>query len=232
MRDTTPTRTLTALLLMTALALAGFAGSTEAHKRAQKQRPQQSPVFLEAALRAGIDFQHYNGANGKFHLPEIMGSGAAMFDYDNDGDLDIFLVQCSALEPGMKPDKTLFPWRGSIEPRSRLYRNDLAIKKDGSRQLKFTDVTDKSGLLATGYGMGAAAADINNDGWIDLYITNLGSNHLMINNGDGTFTDATKKSATGDDRWSASAAFFDYDRDGWLDLFVTNLCRVLHRKQP
>jgi hypothetical protein len=151
-----------------------------------------------------------------------MGSGAAFLDFDNDGDLDILLVQGSVLDPNTKPGSTLFPWRGSGPPRGKLYRNDLTVLKDGSRSLRFADITEKSGIAATGYGMGAAVADINNDGWVDLYICNLGSNQMFLNNRNGTFTDITNKSLTDDARWSTSAAFFDYDRDGWLDLFVVN----------
>lgn len=177
-------------------------------------------IFVEVADRVSLDFQHYNGASGRFYLPEIMGAGAALFDYDNDGDRDIFLVQGSALEPGVNPGNTLFPWRGAGPPRSRLYRNDLTAGKTGS--LRFTDVTEKSGIVASGYGMGVAVGDINNDGWADLYVCNLGSNQMLLNNRDGTFADATKTTLTDDARWSTSAAFFDYDRDGWLDLFVAN----------
>jgi len=179
-------------------------------------------IFSDVTTQVGIDFIHYNGMTGKFYLPEIMGAGAALFDFDNDSDLDVFLVQGSVIEPDVKPDKTLFPWRKAEAPRSRLYRNDLVTNKDGSRNLKFTDVTEKSRISAFGYGMGVATGDINNDGWSDLYICNLGSNQMFLNNGDGTFTDATKKTGTDDTRWSTSAALFDYDRDGWLDLFVTN----------
>lgn len=179
-------------------------------------------IFADVAAEVGLDFNHYNGMTGKFYLPEITGSGAALFDFDNDGDLDIFLVQGSTLDPQVKPDKTLFPWPNPQPPRGQLYRNDLTIDKDGNRKLKFTDVTEKSRILALGYGMGLAVGDINNDGWNDLYICNLGSNQMYLNNGDGTFTDVTSKTNTDDTRWSTSAAFLDYDRDGWLDLFVTN----------
>ncbi len=182
----------------------------------------RSPIFDEVSKQVGLDFQHYNGMTGRYYLPEITGSGAALFDYDRDGDLDIFLVQGTALEPGVKPGDTLFPWRAAGMPRGRLFRNDLVIGKDGRRTLKFVDVTDKSGIVASGYGMGVAAADINNDGWMDLYVCNLGSNQMFLNRGDGTFIDSTQKTNTDDARWSTSAAFFDYDRDGWLDLFVAN----------
>ena len=176
-------------------------------------------IFDEVAHQTGLRFRHYNGMTGQFYLPEIMGAGAALFDFDNDGDLDAFLVQGNVLEPGTKPGNTLFPWRETSAPTSKLFRNDLDVR---TRKLRFTDVTDKSGITANGYGMGAATGDINNDGWTDLYVTNLGSNQMFLNNGDGTFTDVTKKSGTDDARWSSSASFFDYDRDGWLDLMVVN----------
>ena len=190
---------------------------------AEKQTPRSaSSIFKEVAEQAGLKFQHYNGMTGKFYLPEITGSGAALFDFDNDGDLDVFLVQGNLLEPNSNPESTQFPWRRTEPPRGRLFRNDLVVGKDGTRTLHFTDVTEKSGIMAGGYGMGAAVGDINNDGWLDLYLTNLGSNQMYLNKGDGTFIDVTRKSGTDDPRWSTSAAFFDYDRDGWLDLMLVN----------
>lgn len=190
------------------------------------------PVFVEVAQATGLDFQHYNGMTGQYYLAEIMGSGCALFDYDNDGDLDVYLVQGSSLEPGKKPASTTFPWRSTRPPRDRLYRNDLVVGKDGVRKLKFADVTEQSGIVAAGYGMGVAAADIDNDGWIDLYVTNFGSNQMFRNNGDGTFTDVTSKTGTDDPRWSTSAAFFDCDKDGWLDLFVTNYVNFSIENNP
>jgi len=166
-------------------------------------------LFKEVAEQVGLKFQHYNGMTGKFYLPEITGSGAALFDFDNDGDLDVFLVQGNVLEPKSKPSATLF---------GKLFRNDLIP----SKTLSFTDVTQKSGIVATGYGMGAAVGDINNDGLPDLYLSNLGSNQMYLNKGDGKFVDVTKESGTDDPRWSTSASFFDYDRDGWLDLMIVN----------
>jgi len=163
---------------------------------------QSTAPFVDVTSQSGLDFVHANGAKGGLLLPEVIGSGGALFDYDNDGDLDVFLVQSSGP--------------------SVLFRNDLTGKADGTRTLHFTDVTKASGIVATGYGMGAATGDFDNDGWIDLYVTNLGSNQLFRNNGNGTFTDVTGKSGTDDPRWSTSATFFDYDRDGWLDLFIAN----------
>ena len=178
---------------------------------------QKVVIFKEVAEQVGLNFQHYNGMTGKFYLPEITGSGGALFDFDNDGDLDVFLVQGNTFEPNIQPGTMLFPWRGSESPRGRLFRNDLK-----SGKLTFTDVTHQSGIVATGYGMGVAAGDINNDGLPDLYLTNLGANQMYLNKGGGKFTDVTKESGTDDPRWSTSASFFDYDRDGWLDLLVVN----------
>src|SRR6185369_215461 len=109
-------------------------------------------LFKDVAEQVGLRFQHYNGMTGKFYLPEITGSGAAFFDFDNDGDLDVYLVQGNVLEPNTEPTRTLFPWRGPEPPRSRLFRNDLTPGKT----LSFTDVTQQSGIVANGYGMGVA----------------------------------------------------------------------------
>lgn len=217
----------TKLIVLMILALGQF--GVPLRRAAQ---PQSSPVFNELAEQVGLNFQHYNGMTGKLYLPEITGSGAALFDFDNDGDLDVFLVQGNVLEPNTKPAGTQFPWRGSELPRGRLFRNDLVIGKDGSRTLKFTDVTEKSGIVAEGYGMGVATGDINNDGWPDLYLTNLGPNQMFLNKGDGTFAEVTKKTGTDDPRWSSSAAFFDYDRDGWLDLMVVNYANFSPANSP
>ena len=195
------------LVLLIALLIAPFSSTGQ----------QKLVVFKEVAEQAGLRFQHYNGMTGKFYLPEITGSGGALFDFDNDGDLDVFLVQGNVLEPNTQPGNTMFPWRGPESPRGRLFRNDLR-----SGKLTFTDVTQQSGIVATGYGMGVAVGDINNDGLPDLYVTNLGSNQMYLNKGEGKFTDVTKESGTDDPRWSTSASFFDYDRDGWLDLMVVN----------
>src|SRR4029079_10938954 len=174
---------------------------------------QQPPgPFVDATAASGLDFTHLNGATGELLLPEVIGAGGALFDYDNDGDLDLFAVQGSALRPAAA---TL----GS-QPRSRLFRNDLG--KTGATTLRFVDVTASSGLAFVSYGMGAATGDFNNDGWVDLYVTALGPNRLFRNNHDGTFTDVTAASGTADGPWSTSATFVDYDRDGWLDLFVAH----------
>ena len=207
--------------LVAALCLGTIAVDSQP-TRQQKGNDSTSPIFNEISDTTGLKFRHYNGMTGKLFLPEVMGAGAALFDFDNDGDLDVFLIQGNVLEPGDQPARTLFPWREPGKLRGRLFRNDLVVTKEGRRTLRFTDVTEESGIVADGYGMGVAVGDINNDGWPDLYITNLGSNQMYLNKGDGTFVDVTKKSGTDDPRWSTSAAFLDYDRDGWLDLMVVN----------
>jgi len=179
------------------------------------------PLFTDISKESGLDFVHFNGMSGELYFPEMTGPGGAILDYDNDGDLDIYLVQGSMLGPGKTLKDATFPPRDP-NPRDRLYRNDLTIDKNGKRTIRFVDVTDRSGLKMTGYGMGAAAGDFNNDGWIDLYITNYGPNCMLFNNGNGTFTDVTAKTGTGDSLWGTSALIFDYDRDGWLDLYAAN----------
>jgi hypothetical protein len=176
------------------------------------------------AAETGLRFQHFTGATGQFYLPEIMGAGVALLDYDGDGDLDIFLVQGTVLEPGKGLGDPLsdarFPPAAGWKRGNRLFRNML--KETG--KLQFVDVTEQAGLGSgqSGYGMGVAVGDYNNDGYPDLYVTNFGSNNLYRNNGNGTFTDVTREAGVADGNWSASAAFVDYDRDGYLDLYVTH----------
>jgi hypothetical protein len=176
--------------------------------------------FVDRAADAGLNFTYFNGMSGEVYYAEHMGAGVALFDYDNDGDLDVFLVQGQMLGAGKTLKDALFPPKDGKSIRGRLYRNDLEIRPDGSHVPHFTDVTAASGINANGYGMGVAAGDFNNDGCVDLYVTTLGRNQLFRNNCNGTFTDVSKGSGVDDTGWSSSAAFLDYDRDGWLDLFV------------
>lgn len=172
--------------------------------------------FVDVAGAAGLDFVHVNGMSGERYIAEIMAPGAALFDYDNDGDLDVYAVQGQALRKG-----------GGDRPGSqdRLYRNDLTVRAGGSRELRFSDVTASAGIAPRSYGMGVAAGDVDNDGWTDLYLTRLGPDALLKNNGDGTFTDVFARAGLTDPGWTVAASLFDYDRDGWLDLFVAGYLR-------
>ncbi len=171
-----------------------------------------SPLFVESAAASGLAFTHVNGATGQYYLPELMGAGVALFDYDTDGDLDVFLVQGGPLGTASS----------APGPTSRLFRNDLTRGADGRARLHFTDVTERAGVSLRAYGMGTAVGDYDNDGDFDLLVTTFGPETLYRNNGDGTFTNVTAAAGVSDDLWSTSAVFVDYDRDGDLDLFVAN----------
>jgi hypothetical protein len=158
-------------------------------------------AFTDVAASAGLRFTHDRGRTPEHHLPETMGSGLAWLDFDNDGWMDLYVVQSGP-----------FPPNGSPRAQDRLYRNN----GDGT----FTDVTAQAKLQHGAYGMGVVAADYDNDGHTDLYVTGFGHNTLLHNNGDGTFTDVTEKAGVGASGWSTSAAFADFDGDGLLDLFV------------
>ena len=165
--------------------------------------PPQKVTFTDITAQAGITFKHVASPEKKY-IVESMSGGVAMFDYDNDGDLDLYLVNSLTVDLVKSKGKT----------KSQLYRNDGGGK--------FTEVGEKAGVSDVGWGMGVAVGDYNNDGFDDLYVTCLGPDHLFKNNGNGTFTDVTAKAGVSDPRWSTGASFFDYDRDGDLDLFVAN----------
>jgi enediyne biosynthesis protein E4 len=177
-----------------------------------------TPLFREVSQEVGLNFHHFTGATGEFYMPEIMGAGVALFDYDNDGDLDILLIQGTTFDPALDPKRTKFAPPPGWKPGNRLFRNLLSE----TGKLQFVDVTEQAGLGRVGYGMGVAVGDYDNDGFHDLYITNFGNNVLYHNNGDGTFSDVTDNAGVDDPRWSTGAAWVDYDRDGRLDLFVAN----------
>ncbi len=180
-------------------------------------QPATPDLFVDRAAACGLVFTYATGQSGELYMPEIMGGGAALFDYDCDGDLDAFVVQGHPLKPGAAAPGPA-GW-------GRLFRNELITPKGKNPAPRFVDVTETSGIRATGYGMGAATGDYDNDGRVDLYLANFGSNQLWHNNGDGTFTDVTAAAGVNDPhgpRWSTGATFADLDRDGWLDLFVLN----------
>ena len=163
----------------------------------------QGVRFTDVTAELGIEFRHVNGESGKKYFIEPIGSGVALFDFDNDADLDIYFVNGSDL-PGIS---------SSIPPTNRLYRND-----DGA----FTDITDTALVGDTGYGLGCCVGDYNNDGFTDLYVTNYGPNVLYRNNGDGTFSDVAATAGVGGNHFSSGCAFVDVDADGYLDLYVVN----------
>jgi hypothetical protein len=178
--------------------------------------------LVDRAAESGLDFTHFSGMSGEYYLLEITGAGGALVDYDGDGDLDVYLVQGHLLGENKTMEDAVFPPRHPLPLSDRLYRNDFAIDELGETHNAFVDVTEEAGLAATHYGMGVSAADYDNDGWVDLYVTNYGANLMLHNEGDGTFADATSSTRTDDRRWSVPSSFFDYDRDGWLDLYVGN----------
>ncbi len=211
-----------ALVLLAAVSMVSCGSSTApATTTTATSTAADEPYFAEQAAAAGIDFVHFNGMSGEYYYPEIMAPGVGLFDFDNDGDLDLYLVQSQMLGKGKTIKDALFPPKGPLK--DRLYRNDLTVGADGKRTLHFTDVTDQAGIDIQTYGMGVAAADVDNDGFVDIYRTGLTEGVLLHNNGNGTFTDITAKSGTANrGGWGVSAAFVDIDRDGWLDLFVGN----------
>ena len=160
--------------------------------------------FVDVTQEAGIHWKHVDGRSGQKYFMETLGSGAAFFDYDADGDPDLYFVNGAPL-PGYIAEEI---------PTNRLYRNN----GDGT----FTDITQEAQVGDTSYGHGCAVGDYNNDGQLDLYVTNYGTNRLYHNNGDGTFTDVAEAAGVTEPRWSTSCAFADYDRDGDLDLYVVN----------
>src|SRR5687768_10925452 len=179
--------------------------------RANGANPASSPSdpvrLSDVTEAAGIQFKHTSGRSGRLYFPETAGSGCAFLDYNNDGRLDLFLVNSSRL-PG-------FPGKGPFY--SALYRNE------GNG--RFTDVTQAAGLAADCDGLGVAVADYDGDGFQDLYLTALGPNHLFHNKGDGTFAEVTEQAGVGRSGFWTSAAWLDYNRDGKLDLFVAYYCR-------
>jgi len=190
--------------------------STVAHfliAQSLPDRQETSVHFSDITDSAGITFRH-NSAPEKKYIVESIGGGVAVFDYDNDGCMDIYFTNALTVDTASDPHAS----------RSALYHNNC----DGT----FTDVTEKSGLAYPGWANGVVAADFDGDGFEDLYVTCLGHNHLYHNNGNGTFTDITGHAGVDDPRWSTGAAVADYDKDGLLDLFVSNYVDINLSKLP
>ena len=169
----------------------------------------EQPPFVDVSAEVGLKFVHDNGMSGERYFSEHTGSGAALFDYDNDGDLDLYLVQGGGLGPESSAQQ---------RPSDALWRNEVLA---GNAGFKMVERTAVSGIASREYGMGVAAGDVNGDGYPDLYVTNFGPNSLWTNRGDGTFINATTPTLS-EPRWSTSATFLDYDLDGDLDLFAAN----------
>jgi hypothetical protein len=202
------------ILLLSLLSLSVCARAAGFQSRPAEGAPAAAPqvTFTEVtAKESGISWAHNNAMSPGRYLPETVGAGCAFFDYDNDGWMDVYLVNSG-------PSDFYAP---KPSPRNALYRNN----RDGT----FTDVTDKAGVAGETFGMGAAAGDFDGDGWQDLYVTSYGRNILYRNQGDGKFTDVTDRAGVAAPGWSTCATWFDFDKDGRLDLFVSSF--VLYNKE-
>ncbi len=189
--------------------LIGAAGARQTGSSAGPEKPFPGK-FVDVTSALGVHFNYLSSHTPKHYLPETMGAGVALFDYDNDGRLDIFLVNGAPFQD--PTPKGAIPQKIGPSYWNRLFHQ----KPDGT----FEDVTEKAGLQGSGYGMGVAVGDYDNDGFEDLYVTAYGGNKLCHNNGDGTFTDVTEKAGVAGSGWSTSAAWVDLDNDGLLDLVV------------
>jgi hypothetical protein len=164
--------------------------------------------LVDVTDRVRLDFSHVVGPLGTYFMPESIGAGGAFIDYDSDGRLDLYLVNC-----GKSPAA-----EGDFPPGTRSEDRLFRMTESGY----YEDVTAEAGLGESGYGAGCAVGDVNNDGHPDVYVTNYGTDRLWLNNGDGAFLDATEAAGLVDADWGTCATFLDFDRDGWLDLFVVN----------
>jgi enediyne biosynthesis protein E4 len=198
------------LFLVSLLWFAQAVGTSVSGQTRPETPPAALPRFTDITANSEITFQHFSSHTSKKYLIETMGSGAALFDFDNDGRLDLFLVNGAPIaDPS---PKGAIPQKTDPKHWNRLYHQE----RDGT----FKDVTEKAGVQGIGYGMGVAVGDYDNDGYEDFYVTTYGANQLYHNNGDGTFTDVTAKAGVAGEGWSTSAAWVDLDNDGLLDLVV------------
>jgi hypothetical protein len=209
-RGNSALRFLTALLAIVFIASRTLTGAKEQSQTTKTVDSATPGTFSDVTQRLGVNFAHQASHTSKKYLPETMGSGVALFDYDNDGRLDIFFVNGAPLSD--PTPKGTIPQKTGQKYWNRLFHQ----KADGT----FEDLTEKAGLQGTGYGMGVAVGDYDNDGFEDLYVTAYGGNRLYHNNGDGTFSDVTVRAGVGASGWSTSAAWVDLDGDGFLDLVV------------
>jgi len=188
-----------AVVLTAALLLWVNRKPADSHGSAASSASAGGAWFVDVTEQVGLDFVHDGGPVGDYFMPQIMGSGAALIDFDNDGRLDLYLLQNAG------------PNSNSA---NRLYRQG----SDG----RFEDVSQRSGLNIAGHGMGAAVGDVNNDGWPDVFITEYGGIHLFLNDGSGRFNECTQAAGLDNPLWGTATCFVDYDRDGWLDLVIVN----------
>ncbi|HTC42398.1 MAG TPA: CRTAC1 family protein [Candidatus Acidoferrales bacterium] len=209
------------LILLGILLLPAMGQDKTTPPNPQNSSPAGPIRFEEIAEKAGLHYVTATGNTENKNQPQTMVAGIALFDYDGDGYLDVYLVG-GAVIPSLEKETPVY-W-------NRLFHNN----RDGT----FTDVTEKAGLAGIGYGSGVAVGDYDNDGWPDLFVANVTSNQLFHNNGDGTFTDVTAKAGVGGAKlngkkmWSVGAGWFDYNNDGLLDLFVVNYCVWEVNKDP
>ena len=195
---------------ITIIGMFSATGVSPSHATRTPEADRAAERFEDVTASMKVDFQYVASHTSRKYLIETMGSGVALFDYDNDGRLDLYLVNGATLDDPSPKDS--IPVKRGPKEWNRLYHQ----RPDG----RFEDVTENAGLAGVGYGMGVAVGDYDNDGYEDLYVTAYGGNKLYHNNGDGTFTDVTAQAGVGGSGWSTSAAWVDLDNDGLLDLVV------------
>ncbi|MGC1965911.1 MAG: VCBS repeat-containing protein, partial [Candidatus Acidiferrales bacterium] len=199
-----------AIIGITIIGMLCATGVFSSHATRTSEADQAAERFEDVTASMKVDFQYVASHTSRKYLIETMGSGVALFDYDNDGRLDLYLVNGATLDDPSPKDSV--PVKRGPKEWNRLYHQ----RPDG----RFEDVTENAGLAGVGYGMGVAVGDYDNDGYEDLYVTAYGGNKLYHNNGNGTFTDVTAQAGVGGSGWSTSAAWVDLDNDGLLDLVV------------